>query len=1114
MSFVQGASPRLAIGIAALLLLHGAAFAGQRSGKPLVTEAQAAGSGPGHPWQSRAGGVNLFSLSKQTTVPLVAWGVRGGMPLGLALFHNGQALFSNPHLASNWRHSHDIQLFVWNEGGLRRAAVVWGDHTVNLFVRNPTWMPADGYRNVLQEVGSGYSLTLKNQVVLSLQRVPPLGPAINIVADYRIASVADPNGNVIAYQYDSLNRLIQVTDPSGRAILFEYAAGRIQATRFAAPGGYMQSWSYVYDAMGRLIRIELPVVTTAGGPQSYAAQFAYDALGNLTSLTDPLGNVWQYGYAGNRIAFAQWPLNTSAQRVLYSAAGNSRTVADPLGREYDYDFDGAGRLVATRDPGNFQSSLTYLDPTFTWSPSMVTNPAGDVTRFDYDARGNVVGAIDPAGERWDSMYDGRNNVTRVEEPLVTNAWGMVEPGRHRTDYVYDANDNRTQRIAYTGPTTSVVTNYTHDAFGQLVSATDPLNHTWVYAYDAYGNLVQAATPEGSNVRWHYDTAARSTGFTVPNARTDPVGQRTNMNRDEWGRLRVLDFPSGPDNDYHYDGLGRLVRMNDATGMTDFTFDANGRLTGAFKSPWLCQYTYFANGLRATMFENSGAIPRNVLYNYSNRNLLQAITDAGATTQFTYDQSGRVVRRDLGNGARTQCQFVDGRLATVTHLDIGMSTFFDVFVEYQDNGQSMRETQGANVTRYGYDFQGRIVREERVGAPAFTNSYQYDADGNRVLAARNGPPTIYMYDMDHRLLQANPPAMAPDLYFYDNNSRLRRRERNNNTEIHEFEYDHVGNLLGIDRWSGAIFEPLAQYEYDGIGNRVRRLRYAPGGILDAENRFFFDGGVGSMVREDRVVQGNPSTHLMTWNFHWGGLLSSRDSTGPQTWAAADVAGNLRTSTNGLGQPSGLNMIYNAFGEVVFQNGNPGPYQFGADFGLRAEGDAGLYHMPGAAGRLREFYDLGAIVGSDHAWGSHQFVIPDRGEQSADVYWCSFYDPKLGQSLATGPNIGGGFYLPWSYDESDWHHGLTGRVGGNSRYFRYYGPRAGYSDSRGSFTVSPYVKPEVAHQIPGVGAGAGRTSISSLADGGVDITRFGNSPIISTPSTFLDLDDFISTRTSSY
>lgn len=123
------------------------------------TDDTAAGSGSGHPWQAHVAGINVLSRAKQTDVPLVGWRARGGLPIQFSLHHNSKATYTNNALSAKWAHTYDTHLDVYVQQN--RAAVTWGNHTMQLFDKQgDQWVPSDGYRDSLTASGNGYVLAM------------------------------------------------------------------------------------------------------------------------------------------------------------------------------------------------------------------------------------------------------------------------------------------------------------------------------------------------------------------------------------------------------------------------------------------------------------------------------------------------------------------------------------------------------------------------------------------------------------------------------------------------------------------------------------------------------------------------------------------------------------------------------------------------------------------------------------------------------------------------------------------------------------------------------------------------------------------------------------------
>jgi YD repeat-containing protein len=711
--------------------------------------------------------------------------------------------------------------------------VVWGHHTLQLFdLQGGQWVPRDGYRDRLSAWGNGYALTLKSQVRLEFEPT-------NLINHYRLSRIVDPNGNAIVLTYDSNGLLTQVSDPSGRAIQLQYTGNKLTGVRFAV-GEWNRTWTLQYDASGRLQRVYYPLVSTDTGVQSYFVEFGYTGQNNISSFTDRGGQVWRYGYGDpenngdpDALEWEQYPGNSDQQRVKYSVTHENGMralrVTDPRGVVTTYYTDPNdvwGRLRRVKDGENHITTLNYTDADYAWAPSVITTATGTQWQLDYDANGNLVGVTDPSGNRFDLSYDSANRLTQILEPLVTDAWGNTETVRHRTEYLYDTSGNLIEVRQYTDASNYLSTRYGYDSYGQLTTITDARGKVTRYGYDGYSNMVSLTTPLGYQTRWLYENASSTFGFTQPNARIDARGRQVNYTYDEWGRLRMKTYPHSPAVQYSYDGEGRLVRMVDATGETTWQYTPQGWLANEQKgSGWRVEYSYFPNGLVQAMSEVlSGQVVRTIQYTYTARNLLQTLSELGKTTEWQYDADGRVTTVLLGNGARREYTYAQGRLQSIVHKDSQGGVLASFVYSYQQNGrckQVLEQVFGSqSVVRYGYDFLNRLVREQRTGYAAYELQWVYDAAGNRVQQVRDGVVTNYTYDDDNRLLSA-----GSVTYAWDANGNM--IERAVNGVFYRFQYDDDDQLTTVYWTQGNRRLTTHLYRYDGLGRRVERSVYSNG-----------------------------------------------------------------------------------------------------------------------------------------------------------------------------------------------------------------------------------------------------------------------------------------------
>ncbi|MBV6459238.1 MAG: hypothetical protein HONBIEJF_02383 [Fimbriimonadaceae bacterium] len=897
-------------------------------------------AGPGHKWQGGPSSVNPYSFAKQSSLTLIHWKTVGGLEMDFTIHHNSMAAYGTGTLGTKWSHSYGTRLLRWSQSGTDRIAVVFADHRIGMLAKSgATWVPQDGYRYQLTEVGANLELRMPNGIRLTFQ---PVGGNL-IPKRYRLASLTS-KGVSATMTYDAANRLVRVSEPSGRALRLNYVLGKLSSLEFLVANVPQRVWQFAY-AGNNLIAVQLPPVTGPQGLEFHSYAFSYNPSANIISVTDPVGLSQQFSYSGNEISAIQEPGNSSTERTTFARQGNLRVVTDPLGHSKTFEYDASSRLVRVQDELGFNAFLEYSDPDDPYALSAVVKPSGDRYEFDVNSRGYAVGWKDPAGNRWDYSYDSRNNLVQVLAPLVTDAWGNVESGRHRTVYIYDSQDRMLQVRRYISPGSFRTTSYGYDGLGNLISITNPSNRTWTYGRDAYGNATQVQTPTGRVSRQIFDTAAQTAGFTVPNAFIDGLGQRTDFLRDEWGRLTRIDYPASFDTEYQYDGRDRLIRTVGSEGTTLYSYNPRGLVASIDCPPFNLTYDYDAAYRLILSSDTSISGQRTVQYAYSPRGQVVSINDGFVTHFSSYDLDGRIAFRQLGNGASSYYSYSGGRLVSQTHYDVNQNPMQSFLYRFQADGRLVESSEmfGA-VVRYGYDFFGRVVREERSDFQWMPYDFQwsYDIAGNRAAQIWNGNQTTYSYDNDNRIIDATS-QLGTDFYWHDPAGRLIQRIQG--PEDLRFSYDEAGRLRAIDEWNGSFQQPYAAYDYDALGRRSRRYRFF-GGSLYSHSSSLYDGS--HLVREDTYVQGWPAFRMMLWGH---GLLSVQEPFSSLVdYGAQDIFGNLRTSSNYWGQGTGLVQIYNAFGQTVYGQPPPGGYGFLSDRGVRTDGDAGLmfngnsYHDP--------------------------------------------------------------------------------------------------------------------------------------------------------------------------
>ncbi|MCG3125442.1 MAG: hypothetical protein CHACPFDD_00264 [Phycisphaerae bacterium] len=1002
-------------------------------------------SGGGHPWQGGPAGVNAYSGAKQTAIELAGWVARGRMPLSFELEHSSQPFepISDPSLGPGWMHSMGSYVTVWTHAGVPRAALVHL-HTVQLFeLREGAWRPMDGYRDQLVAVGGGFHVILKSQVRLEFE--PSADPN-----RFRLKRIVDTNNNAITNEYNAAGRWTRTSDPSGRLLVPHYAANGKLVNLSYGIAYFARQCLIAYDATGRIQRITWPTFTNDNGPQSCSVDVSYDAANAITSVIDPAGNVWDYGYdvsAPGRLAWEQWAGNSSDQRQRYEFVDKThRRIIDPRGvaleLEFEIGVDGFPRLVGSRDALDHLTALEYGDPDYSWAPSVIVTPSGDVSRVDYDNAGNAVGTIDPAGNRWDYTFDVANNLVRVQEPLVTDAWGVIEPMRHRTDYGYDANHNLIWTRPYSSATEFVQTTFARDAYGQIVAITDANGHTTSYERDVHGNVTLRTTPAGRTRAWLYENEATTHGFTVPNAMLDGRGERTNVVYNERGWLTMIDYPEGTvDESYGWGRLGELLRSTGADGLVTYYYTPQGWLFDEIRDAWMLHRSFAPNGLVAAVYEYHSGGVRTILKDYDAVNRLESINDDGLVTLFEFDDDGRLSVQHNANASRAEYVYVAGRPASITHFGAAGTEFLRFERSYQANGLLSEVVESSPfstvpaVVRYGYDMLNRLIREERTDpfVVSFNDSYTRDAGGNITRKDSSlGGITDYVRDADDLTL-----AMLRDsfstLATWDESMCLTQKVKVNEVtlEVEElnFTYDHAKRLQTIWMNSPSYSGETHRFTYGPatkrVGSLVRRREYVGPPVPPWQEPEVVEPRYDDelLLREEKIAgEGGPA--VMTFangkNINWrepesgepGGKTPASDGVPTSGFGLGNTPEDYANAIPiGYGKPIGIRITVDEPDDLT-------PY-YDRSFWRRAWLDvrSSLRGVTNSMGEPEQFgvirnafgeviwqygHGIPAGLGCDAGWR-------DQGDAGLVNVGGSWYDPALGMGLSDPWDFWGRFFF---------------------------------------------------------------------------------------------------------
>ncbi len=527
-----------------------------------------------------------------------------------------------------------------------------------------------------------------------------LGRVASVSNPYRTTS--DATYGVTSYQYDALGRVTKVIPPDGSSstnnISVSYSTNATTVTDQASkkrqstmdslgrltqvtedPGGLGYVTTYSYDALSNLTN-----VTQNGGRQR---TFGYDALSRLTSETNPESGTVTYGYDNNSNL-------TSRQAPAPNQTGSSTVTTT-------YSYDALNRLTQkSYSDGTTPTSNYYYDQQAPWGWNL-SNYIGRLTEESTSVGGTAqTEAI--------FNYDPMGRVTNNGACTPLNCVGS-NPAFHITP-TYDLAGNTTSLPVSYGSNLGYTISYAYNtAVGptsvtsNLVDAQHPatlfiLDTT--YGYFPHGALRKAAFGNGltqSNVYNNrlqpclIDVNNNSTTLQTCNDSTPSgnvldlwmgynAGTSDNGNVMNWNATGNQSFIRT----FTYDSLNRVSTLNQSSGNAtncsstfslSWTYDAWGNRTDQNVTGGTCnafhQSVNTLNQLVGPPYQYDAAgnmtADGNHTYFYdAESRLVQVDGTSGncstATVCYLYDAEGHRVRRSLPTGQNTDYIFgLDGNV---------------------------------------------------------------------------------------------------------------------------------------------------------------------------------------------------------------------------------------------------------------------------------------------------------------------------------------------------------------------------------------------------------------------------------------------------------------------
>jgi YD repeat-containing protein len=852
----------------------------------------------------------------------------------------------------------------------------------------------------------------------------PDGSLETYAATGNLTAIYGKAGGVLTFGYDANLHLTSVTDTFSRIFSFGWDAAANRINSVTTPDAY--AYGYAYDANGNLATVTYPNGTANGTTRTYyyneAANTGNNAYPNfLTGIGDE---------DGNRYATFQYDATKKAIASLHAGGANLTS--------FTYNADGTVNIV---DALGSNSKFTYATVNGTRLISGRTKPAGSgcpasSSAVTYDANGNAASRLDFNGNESCYAYDLTRNLEtkRVEglsstavcatvlttppAPTTANPVRVVSTQWHPnwrlevrraepkkiTTWVYNGQPDPTNAnaILTCAPGTALLP--TGNPIAVLCKQVEQATT------DATGTAAFTATATGTPRTWTYTYNQYGQVLTANGPRTDVTDTTT-----------YVYYPSTDPNGHWTLGDLQTVTnaLNQVTQLTQY--DKVGRPLTVID----------ANGVTTTL-------------TYTPRGWLHTKSTNGETTTYTYDNVGQLIRIDLPDTSYLTYIYDAAHRLTEIHDALGNKIVYTLDAmgnRQQDNvydpsgvvkrthqrvfdalSRLWKDIGGADpthqITQYGYDANGNRTTVTDPLANVTTN--QYDALNRLVTTlqpipatGQPQPTTSYAYDGQDRLSQVTDPRSLVTGYTVDglgNATQLTSPDSGTSNST----YDEAGNLKtrtdakgqtttytydALNRVTQATFFDNSKqvFAYDLGSNGVGRLasisEYDINAVLTNKLEYSYDP-LGRVTQDKESFAGAVATTQYLYDS--GGRLSQITyPSGRLVDYTYDAAGHIqRIDTTTAGQPSPQMVV----GTVQYQPfGEVTSYTYGN----------GQTHVRAfdADGRLGS-YSLGAStynVGYDYA---NQLKSITDAVNSAQTKQYG-YDPLGRLTSATVPTANYGY-----------------------------------------------------------------------------------------------------------
>ena len=522
---------------------------------------------------------------------------------------------------------------------------------------------------------------------------------------------------------------------------------------------------------------------------------------------------------------------------------------------------------------------------------------------------------------WNKLVDGA-----VNYPI--NIASITLPGAYKLNYLYEDSSGaaatvkgiRLAKVQYLDASGTVQdsVSYKYDNLSFPTYITSILDNAgatrWKVTYDTLGHATRS---EGPNGELADSLSFSAPGTTFTRTETDALGRQTTYNFSRTGSW---------DSNIRLDSTQTAATSNYPAASTSNTFSAGFVASSTDEEGRTTTYDRDALGQPLTIVEASGTPQaRTTTYIWSPYfNLPTQVTEAGRTTNYTYDGQGRVTQLSMVDTTSQTVPYstngqtrtwiytwgttgsAKGKLISVNGPLVGSGD--TISFTYNANGYLATATDevGKATTVTAWDWRGAPLSV--TDANSVQTTFTYDVHGNLLTATVNPGSSqeqySFAYDLAGNLAKVTLPKTGYLQYTYDSASRLTQLS-NDKGETVVLTPNAMGNpTLSTVKASGGTITQQQSMVYDELGRLIRTL----GAASTTPTTFAYDKtGAVKTVTDGRSKSTNNSFDAL------GRLIQVTNPESQSVKYAYNAVGALTSHKDGRNLET--TFITNGFGDVI-------------------------------------------------------------------------------------------------------------------------------------------------------------------------------------------------------